>query len=100
MTNRRCSLMKGLRGEGGGGVVSRQTTRPPGRTTRTCSWKALKGSWTFRSRYPEVKIVAITGAVNHETILNSAHEFGADITVKKPFDIDDFGDKIEALVKT
>ena len=54
----------------------------------------------IRSRYPEVKIVAITGAVNYETILNSAHEFGADITVKKPFDIDEFGDKVEALVKT
>jgi len=53
----------------------------------------------IRSRYPDVKVVAITGAVNYETILNSAHEFGADITIKKPFDIDEFGDKVDALLK-
>lgn len=52
-----------------------------------------------RARYPDVKVVAVTGAVNHDRVLNSAHEFGADITIKKPFDIEEFGDKVEALLK-
>jgi two-component system, chemotaxis family, chemotaxis protein CheY len=53
----------------------------------------------LRSRYPDVKVVAITGAVNYEAIFSTAQEFGADITIRKPFDIDVFGDKVDALIK-
>lgn len=53
----------------------------------------------IRSKYPDTKVVAITGAVNYEAIFSTAQEFGADITIKKPFDIDEFGDKVDALIK-
>lgn len=53
----------------------------------------------IRSRYPEVKVVAVTGAVNYESIFSTAHEFGADITIRKPFDINELGEKVDALIK-
>lgn len=52
-----------------------------------------------KSRYPAMKIVAMTGAINYESIFVTAQDFGADLTIKKPFDIDDFADKIDSLLE-
>jgi CheY-like chemotaxis protein len=51
-----------------------------------------------KSRYPKVKIAAMTGAINYESIFSTAEDFGADMTIKKPFDIDLFVEKIDALL--
>ena len=53
-----------------------------------------------KSRCPAMKIAAMTGAVNYESIFVTAQDFGADLTIKKPFDIDDFADKIDSLLET
>ena len=52
----------------------------------------------MRSLYPDTKIVAITGAMNFESISSTALEFGAHVTFKKPFDIDEFADKVDQLI--
>ncbi len=51
-----------------------------------------------KSRYPKVKIAAMTGAINYESIFSTAEDFGADMTIKKPFDIDLFVEKIDTLL--
>ena len=51
-----------------------------------------------KSRHPAVKIAAMTGAVNYESIFSTAQDFGADFTIKKPFDIDEFADKIDEML--
>jgi DNA-binding response OmpR family regulator len=53
-----------------------------------------------KSRYPNLRIAAMTGAVNFESIFATAQDFGADITIKKPFDVDEFADRIDELLKT
>jgi len=51
-----------------------------------------------KSKHQQVKIVAVTGAVNFETISDTAMQFGADLIIKKPIDIDDFAEKLDRLV--
>ena len=51
-----------------------------------------------KSRYRNVKIAAMTGAINYESIFSTAEDFGADMTIKKPFDIDLFVEKIDELL--
>lgn len=50
-----------------------------------------------RSRHLHVKIVAVTGAVNFTAISETAMQFGADLIIKKPFDLDDFAEKLKSL---
>lgn len=50
-----------------------------------------------KNRFPGIKVIAVTGAVNHQKILDTAHEFGADLTIKKPFDIDEFADNVTRI---
>lgn len=50
-----------------------------------------------RSRHLHVKIVAVTGAVNFSAISETAMQFGADLIIKKPFDLDDFSEKLKSL---
>jgi CheY-like chemotaxis protein len=52
----------------------------------------------IRSRRPTMKIIAVTGAVNYQKIFSTAQDFGADVTIKKPFNIDEFADKVDELV--
>lgn len=51
-----------------------------------------------RARNADLKIVAITGAANFTTISDTVMHFGADMIIKKPFDIDAFTDKLNHLV--
>ena len=51
-----------------------------------------------RRRYSGVKIAAMTGAVNYESILSIAQDFGADLTIQKPSNIDAFADQIDELI--
>lgn len=51
-----------------------------------------------KSRYPRIKIAVMTGAVNYETIFATARDFGADIAIKKPFDIDELADQIVEML--
>lgn len=52
----------------------------------------------LRRLYPLIKIVAMTGAVNHSSVLSTADEFGADLTLRKPFDFDLFVETIMKVV--
>ncbi|MBN1757787.1 MAG: response regulator [Chitinispirillaceae bacterium] len=52
-----------------------------------------------KSRHAAVRIAAMTGAVNYESIFSTAQDFGADYTIKKPFDIDEFADKIDEMLR-
>lgn len=54
---------------------------------------------SIRTKRPDIKIVAITGAVNYQKIFATAQDFGADLTLKKPFDIDTFANTIDELNK-
>ena len=51
-----------------------------------------------KSRFRKMKIAVMTGAINYESIFSTAEDFGADMTIKKPFDIDLFVEKIDALL--
>jgi CheY-like chemotaxis protein len=53
---------------------------------------------SIRRNFGSMKIIALTAAINYETILNTAKLFGADLTIKKPFDIDEFIDDVDMLV--
>lgn len=52
-----------------------------------------------RGRYEDLKIAVMTGAVNYEAIFSTARDFGADVTIKKPFDIDEFADRIDEMLE-
>ena len=51
-----------------------------------------------KSRFRKIKIAVMTGAINYESIFSTAEDFGADMTIKKPFDIDLFVEKIDTLL--
>lgn len=53
-----------------------------------------------RARHKQVKIIGMTGAVNFTTISTTGMEFGADLMIKKPFDIDEFAEKVQQLMST
>ena len=53
-----------------------------------------------KSRYGAVKIAAMTGAINYESIFSTARDFGAELTIRKPFDIDKFADRIDELLRS
>lgn len=54
----------------------------------------------IRRQHPDIKIVVITAAVNFAEIAATAKLFGADLAIHKPFDIDEFVEKIDQLMKT
>jgi two-component system chemotaxis response regulator CheY len=44
------------------------------------------------------KIIVMTGSVNYTTIAETARFFGADFTIQKPFEIEDFIEKVAQLL--
>ncbi|MBN1759962.1 MAG: response regulator [Chitinispirillaceae bacterium] len=42
---------------------------------------------SIRSEFDHIRIIAITGSSHFKSIFSLAHDFGADITLKKPFKI-------------
>ena len=53
-----------------------------------------------RQKYPTKKIMVITGAVNFDTISKTAYDFGANLTMKKPLNLDEFTCNIDHLILT
>jgi DNA-binding response OmpR family regulator len=55
----------------------------------------------LRERYPEVGIVAVSGAggVTRDGPLLDAELFGADATLSKPFDVDEFQDTVTRVLE-
>ena len=49
--------------------------------------------------YPHIKIIAMSGAVRHDTYLRLAEGLGADITLSKPFKKEDLLNAIEVVSK-
>jgi len=49
--------------------------------------------------YPGIKIIAMSGAVRHDTYLQLAEDLGADITLSKPFKKEDIISAIEVVSK-
>jgi DNA-binding response OmpR family regulator len=48
----------------------------------------------------KIKIIAITSVTNHEAVLHTAMEFGADDAIRKPFDIEKLADRVDSLFIT
>ena len=43
---------------------------------------------SIRKTFPAIKIIVITGSAYFESIFTTARDFGADVTMRKPFDIE------------
>jgi DNA-binding response OmpR family regulator len=54
----------------------------------------------IRRQFPHIKIIAITAAVNFDEISATAHDFGANLTIHKPFDVEEFSEKVKQLIST
>ena len=52
-----------------------------------------------RVTHPNIKIIAMSGAVRHDTYLKLAGELGADITLSKPFEKGDVLNAINVVCK-
>ena len=50
---------------------------------------------SIRKMFPDIKIIAMTGSVYFESIFATARDFGADVTMRKPFNIDHLLEIIE-----
>jgi CheY-like chemotaxis protein len=47
---------------------------------------------------PDIRIIAMSGAMRNETYLQLAHSLGADVTLSKPFHKQDLFDAIERIM--
>lgn len=52
-----------------------------------------------RLTHPDIKIIAMSGAVRHDTYLRLAEGLGADITLSKPFKKEDVLNAIDVVCK-
>ena len=50
---------------------------------------------SIRRMFPAVKIIVVTGSVNFESVSATARDFGADVTIRKPFDIEHLMEIVE-----
>ena len=52
-----------------------------------------------RLTHPDIKIIAMSGAIRHDTYLRLAGELGADITMSKPFKKEEMLNAINVVCK-